>query len=359
MNNIEEKQIISNNISMRITSLRFLLAILVVFIHNNLTADIAINYYYLDFNEPIIVTIIKQFICEVLGNAAVPLFFMFAGYLQFVKKYTYIQVLKKKVRSLLIPYVSWTMISVLVYFIIQSIPSLKSFFQNKNNIVSNWDVNDWINILWAHDIDKHPLVAQFWFIRNLMVLVLISPILTLFAKKCPFCFIIISFLYFINGLPLSFGITLFFYMIGYYFAEYNVDFFSFADRISWLDFLILFIVEMVILILCNENFICFDIFKIVSCLFFLKLSASIIKNEKLYNISRYLAGFSFFLYAIHAPLLINFLNKISYRIIPLTGIWCLVQFIIPCFLCIIIGTGIGIILSKICPPLFRVLNGGR
>lgn len=358
MNNLEEKQIISNSISMRITSLRFLLAIFVVFIHNNLNADVAINYYHLDFNEPTIITIIKQLICEVLGNGAVPLFFLFAGYLQFAKRNSYTNVLKKKFKSLLIPYISWTMINVFLYFIAQSIPKLAFFFQNEINIVRNWTVKEWVNLFWIHN-DKTPLVSQFWFVRNLMVLVVISPLLTFLCKKNPFCFMFISFICLLNGLPLSFGITLFFYMIGYFFAEYNVDFFSLADKVSWVGVIVIFLIEMLVLIMCNKNFVCFDIFKIVSCLFFLKLSANIIQNEKLFKITKYLAGYSFFLYAVHAPLIINCLNKVSYRIIPLTGIWCLVQFIIPSLLCIIIGTGIGIILSKIYPPLFRVLNGGR
>lgn len=359
MKKIEDKITISKSVSMRITALRYLLAMFVVFIHNNLTADVAISYYHLDFNEPRIITWFKMFVCEVLGNGAVPLFFMFAGYLQFAKTNSYINVIKKKFKSLFIPYVSWTMICVLVYLIAQSIPNLSSFFQNENNIVCNWNVKDWINIFWTHDIDKQPLVSQFWFIRNLMVIVVFFPLLSFLLKRSPFFCIFIAFLCFVNGLPLSFGITLFFYMIGYFFAEYNVDFFSFADRISWLVFLALFILEMLVLIMSNEQFVCFDVFKIVSCLFFCKVSAKIIENEKLFSITNFLNGFSFFLYAIHAPLLINFLNKVSYRIIPLTGVWCLVQFIIPSLLCIIIGTGIGIILNKVCKPIFRVLNGGR
>ena len=69
--NLSQISVVSQETSMRITSLRFLLAIFVVFIHNNLTADIAINYYHLDFVEPVIITWIKILVCNVLGGAAV------------------------------------------------------------------------------------------------------------------------------------------------------------------------------------------------------------------------------------------------------------------------------------------------
>ena len=83
------------------------------------------------------------------------------------------------------------------------------------------------------------------------------------------------------------------------------------------------------------------------------------KEPKIYNILEYLAGYSFFLYAIHTPFLGTSINKISQKIIPLHGILCLVQFLLVAFLTIVLGTMTGILLNKICPKLFRVLNGGR
>ena len=356
------KTIVSQETSMRITSLRFLLAIFVVFIHNNLDADTAVNYYHLDFIEPIVITWIKRLICNVLGGAAVPLFFMFAGYLQFRKKDTYLVLLKKKTKSLLIPYVIWTIIGILAFFIGQSIPHIATYFQNENNIVRDWKFIDWINLFWTHGTDdalKPPLVYQLWFVRNLIVLVIASPLLNYLAKKTPFAVIITAFLCYLNGLSIGLGTALFFYMCGYFFAEYDIDFFSLADKISWLDFVILISFEMLVLVVFGERIKLFGLGTIISCLFFLKLSGRIVAKPKVFSINEYLAGFSFFLYAIHAPFLLNFLNKISYRIIPLHGLGCLVQFVLPPLITITIGTLIGIILKKICLPLFALLNGGR
>ena len=246
--------------SKRITSLRFLLIVFVVFKHNNLSADDAINYYHLAFNEPAVITWFKFLVTEVLGGAAVPLFFLFAGYLQFCKQDSYPVLLKKRAKSLLVPYVAWTVITVALFFIAQSVPQLSAFFQNENNIVRNWNFTDWISLFWVHN-EVYPLVYQFWFLRNLIVLVLFSPILVLLARKLPFLVIV--------------GISL--------------------------------------------------------C----------------------------FLYAIHTPFLGTSLNKLSFQIIPLHGAWCLVQFIVPHVLCIAIGTGIGIALKKILPPVFAILNGSR
>lgn len=344
--------------SKRITSLRFLLIVFVVFIHNNLNADDAINYYHLAFNEPAVITWFKFLVTSVLGGAAVPLFFLFAGYLQFCKQDSYPVLLKKRAKSLLVPYVAWTVITVALFFIAQSVPQLSAFFQNENNIVRNWNFTDWISLFWVHN-EVYPLVYQFWFLRNLIVLVLFSPILVLLARKMPFLVIVGISLCFLNGIPLGFGTALFFYMAGFFFAEYDISFFKIADKIKWVEFGILFLAILIFNIAFAEKIQFYGINTLISCFFFLKLSAIIVSKEKLFAVSHYLAGFSFFLYAIHAPFLGTSLNKLNWRIIPLHGAWCLVQFIVPCVLCIAIGTGIGIALKKILPPLFAILNGSR
>ena len=348
--------------SKRITALRFLLIIFVVFIHNNLRADEAINYYHLDFAEPVVITWFKMLVTSVLGGAAVPLFFLFSGYLQFCKQDSYSVLLKKRAKSLLVPYIAWTILTVLFYFIAQSIPQAAQFFQDENNIVRNWDFLDWLNLFWVHKNnggDIYPLVYQFWFVRNLIVLIVFSPILNFLAKKMPFLVFVGITLCYLNGLPLGFGGAIFFYMAGWFFAEHKISFFKISDKIKWFEYAILLLLVLIANIAFSEKIKFHGIGTILSCLFFLKLSHTIVSKEKIYTIASYLAGFSFFLYAIHAPFLMACLNKISYRIIPLHGIGCLVQFVVPCVLCIAIGTGIGIFLKRFLPPIFKILNGSR
>lgn len=350
-----KQQIIPEETSKRITALRFLLAMLVVFIHNNLNADEAINYYHLSFHEPIVITWIKTFVTCTIGGASVPLFYVFAGYLQFCKNDKYGNLLKKKSKSLLLPYCIWTIICVLAYYFGQAIPMLRTFFQNDINIVSNWKFHNWFAIFWNH-MKGYPLVVQFWFVRDLMVLVILTPIIKYCIKKIPILTVICIVFCFIKELPLGFGTAAFFYIIGAVFAEYKIDFFNIADKLKWMELIpLLFVLSLFEMKQINT----FGIGIIISCLFCLKLSMILIKNEKLFANLNYLSGFSFFLYAIHMPFLVTSISKISWKIIPMHGIGCLIQFIIPVVLTIIIGTSIGILLKKVCPPLFVVLNGGR
>lgn len=355
-------EIVTEETSKRITALRFLLAVLVIFIHNNLTANDAINYYHLDFVEPVFITWIKLFICTIIGSAAVPLFYVFAGYLQCRKNDSYGILLKKRTRSLLLPYVLWTLLAVFMYFVGQSIPGLSFFMNNENNIVREWGVKDWFNLFWIHWTNEpagHPFVTQFWFLRNLIILVIFSPVIKFLIKKIPSSLFVILFLYYLHGSCLGMITSLFFYAIGVLFAEYDVKFFSLVDKIKLYEFFIVFTFEMIAAIVFPEDKKLFAIIAITSCLFLLNVSKIIISNEKTYGIAKQLSVFSFFLFAIHNPFIEPVLNKLSYRIIPLHGIGCLFQFIIPTILTVIIGTTIGIICKKLFPPVFTILNGGR
>lgn len=358
-------QIVSEETSKRITSLRFLLIVFVVFIHANLKADVALNYYKLDFIQPKWIEVIKNVITETVGGAAVPLFFFFASFLQFSKNDKYKTLLKKKSKSLFLPYIVWTCITMLLYFIAQSIPRTASFFQNPINIVRNWNGFDWLKVFTYHHISesgKFPLVYQFWFLRELIIFIILSPVLKFLCEKFSGLMIVIISVVALKGIPLLFTVSssaLFFYLAGYYCAEYKIDYFKIADKLKIYEYLILLAFAMTFSIICDGKYNFGLITTIISCTFFLKLSYFFVRTEKVYSKLKYLSGFSFFLYAIHTPFLGSAINKITQRIIPLHGILCLVQFLLAAFLTMIIGTLIGIVLKKICFPLFCLLNGGR
>ena len=99
---------------------------------------------------------------------------------------------------------------------------------------------------------------------------------------------------------------------------------------------------------------------LLACVLLLKISALIVKNDTAYNVAKYLAGYSFFLFAIHTPVMNEMLKRIWLHFLPMTnGFFCLAEYFGVAFLNIAIGTLIGIALKKLCPRLFAILTGGR
>ena len=289
------------------------------------------------------------------------MFFFFASYLQFSKNDSYPVLLKKKAKSLFVPYILWTIITVLLYFIAQSIPQAAPFFQNTNNTVRNWSFFDWVKVFTYHK-NELPLVYQFWFLRDLMIFIIISPVLKFLCKKLPGMILFFVPICMLKEIPVFVTVSysaLFYYLAGYYCVEYKIDFFKIADKIKIYEYLVLIILSVVFSLVFDGKYAFGTISTFISCLFFLKISFYFVRSEKVYGILKYFAGFSFWLYAVHAPFISTVINKISQRIISLHGILCLVQFLLAAFLTITIGLVLGILLKKICPKLFALLTGGR
>lgn len=105
-------KVIPQETSDRIASLRFLLVALVVFIHNDFTVEsiaetVANGSHAIVFCTSAFGEWVQRLISQGIARGAVPLFFLFAGYLQAKKNDSYRLLLKKRARSLLRPFVLW------------------------------------------------------------------------------------------------------------------------------------------------------------------------------------------------------------------------------------------------------------
>lgn len=376
--NLDDTQkIIDSNTSKRITSLRFLLIILVVFIHNCYTTDLIQKIVSQGNVPPVFVENafgywIKLLITGGIARAAVPLFFMFSAYLQSKKNYSYKQLLCKRAKTLLIPFIIWMALYTL-YFAGIKLILLKiapQFINNPDSTALNWTLTDWIHKILGYKnngnagFDPPEFAAQFWFIRDLIILIIISPIITKIIKQFPFiafCLIILIYLipvriFFVENQ------AIFFYMLGIFWGIYDFDLFSWCDKIKWLEIIPLFIFTFIWTYTINkeQKSTAYWSMVIFACIILIKISFLLINKEKVYNLCTYLAGYSFFLFAIHEPVLNNIISKVWIRFFPMKNtFYCLCQYFIPSILTILIGTMIGIITKVLFPKLYMVLTGNR
>ena len=172
---------IDKKISLRITILRFSLIVGIVFIHSA-----ANTLHFSDGAGGIqsvsaAVSFIQCFISQVLARISVPFFFTISGFLFFQKYECSLAIilgkLKSRVKTLIVPYLIWNTLALLVYFILQSIPSLSQFFSGAIKPVSQYNAYDYVNgYLGLRKSANSPFVYQFWFLRDLFIMVLISPL---------------------------------------------------------------------------------------------------------------------------------------------------------------------------------------
>ena len=139
--------VIEENLSKRINSLRFLLIVFVVFIHNN---PITVNFSggVETYIIPIYVKIIRELISNIIARIAVPLFFLISSYLLYSKESKFIPVLKKKSRSILLPYIIWNILAIIFFYVAQSFNFTKPYFANI--IIRDFSLIDWIDAFIAY-----------------------------------------------------------------------------------------------------------------------------------------------------------------------------------------------------------------
>ena len=355
-----------------------MLAVLVVFIHNNYTAEgiaeaVANGGAEVLFNQNAFGRWVQLFISAGIARCAVPLFFLFAAYLQARKNDSYGVLIKKKSRSLVIPYFLW----IFIYFVypvglkmivIKVSPELINHPEIDNGW--NWSILDWVHKVFGYSAkegaDKTPgFVYQFWFIRDLVILTVISPVIQFFMKKFPRGFFALVSILFIAPVNVYFVWTqaLFFYTAGLYWGTFDFPLFEKIDRISWNEAFVLFLFSFFSAWTFSDGSgktAMYWCAVLCACVLFLKLSKVIVQSEKAFGILSYLSAFSFWIYAIHTPVLNEMLKRVWLKFLPMKNpFFCLAEYFGVTVLTVAIGLGLGILLKKIFPKLFALLTGGR
>lgn len=340
--------------SKRITSLRFLLIVLVIFIHNN-GSEVA---------NTVVSGAVRLFFSEILARVAVPLFFFFSGYLLFCKPRLYREVLVKKAKTLLLPYLLWNGLVVMMFWLGQTAPVVSAFFNDENNRIANYTLYQWGDAFLGLNYQGYPAAYQLWFIRDLIILVLLYPI----GKKLADCFPGM----FLTGLVMLWVMqwrllffsseAALFFMLGYYAVRVNAEMDMF-DALKTTDVTLAYgicvIAEWMLVLRGMEFMMLHKLGIVLGCIFWLRMSKQLITSEKGYHILEYLAGCSFFVYAAHEPFL-TMLRKVWSMVLPLESTTAqLVQYFGLIFAACVVTLVAGVVLRKLCPRFYGVLTGGR
>ncbi|MBP3981946.1 acyltransferase [Acidovorax sp. JG5] len=171
--------------SERLTTLRFPLIIGVVFIHAyNTEVGFSNGVIGID-NTGYWVNFCRNLISQGMARVAVPLFFLISGYFFFIgfsfSAKNYKTKLKSRLKTLLIPFLFWNILTLFLIALAQHIPTTQSFFSGKNASISKFEIFDYFNAVFG--IDRSPISYQFWFIRDLIVMVLIAPAIYFLLNK--------------------------------------------------------------------------------------------------------------------------------------------------------------------------------
>lgn len=234
-----------------INLLRFPLALMVIFIHMSPHVVSISEAPYDLLSLEGINNILGILFSHVISAIAVPTFFLISGFLFFANFQEwswsgYCRKMKSRVRTLIIPYFLWNALP----FLLSLLCLLGGVLLKGNDInrvydcITNnswhifYDIHEWgttgTNWLGCHLRMTGPLDLPLWFLRDLIVLTTLSPLIYFCVKRLKIYSLIILFFAYISKiwtlLP-GFSITAFFFFtIGTYFALNRINIVEFSNK---------------------------------------------------------------------------------------------------------------------------------
>lgn len=380
-----DNKLMSNTINF----LRFPLTVAVVYIHFNISRKgISVHGINYGTDNPDWYTFVINLFSSVIASIAVPLFFLISGYLFFCQKNfnkeIYLSKLKKRIKTLLIPFILWNLIAIL-YQSIRFVPFFSSFFPGVYKTEVHLTLVRVLNTFFCCTLsngifvspmeytmteivnEPYPIDVPLWYIRDLMVAVIMSPVIYLLIKRFQLLYIFfMGFLWYLRNLFFPTGgyiilliTSLTFFSWGAYYAINRKDL---IERMRKMKYYLLLYIPIAlcdtILLYSEYSYLVHNLGVLLGVMVVFVISAHFV--EVRVTIPPKLRNATFFVFAFH-KLIIDDVAKMVFSVLHLpddTYIMLLLYFIIP-----IMTIGVCIflyqIINKFLPTACGLLTGGR
>ena len=343
-------------ISNKLKNMSLIMTFFVVILHSNNLEDSTV------FN---INTLIQNFIGQGIVRIAVPIFFLISGYLFFYKfqpsTEAYLKKYKKRFKSLFIPYFIWCTGWLVILYLVELTSFGRSMFSDR--IVANYNAAELFKNTYIY-----PLPYQFWYIRALMVNVLITPIIYFVISKLKdkalivllvfwfFDVIYYPILMFSVGACFAIGdFDLYFkklrdkthlFGIGYLLSIILKTILIYMTKIPHYDYVLLLAENLIIL--CGVPFV------------WLAYDAIAEKYKKEFDLGKEmrLAKYGIFIYFFHIPLQ-SIIKKFWFKAVSLSSVSSLIIFFVAPIITITICACVAVFMRKYMTKIYMVLSGGR
>lgn len=363
--------------------LRFPLAVVVLTIHTfNSAGTFTMQGQEYDFSTLPLFMGVTRLINGFLRGQSVPVYFFISGYVFFLgitwTKEVYKKKLQNRTKTLLIPFVIWNVIALLIMLVKKLF--FPSIFINAANREMNLTLSGFLNTFWDADhgvfipIEApiantiYPQDVPLWFVRDLMIVVLFTPVLFYLLKHIrQYLIYLLGITWFVLG-HWDIGHTnqllsaFFFFSWGAYISINNKDMlaefgkYSKLSAVLYISFSLLHIVAAYWMPSLCSTIKQFNI--IFGLYFFYNLAAWLLKR-KICHPNAFLASASFFIYIAHM-LICDQVLKVLFLLMKPSSNWG-VLFIYVSAVLLTIGILLALfwLLRRYAPAFLKVIAGRK
>ncbi len=371
-----------------LSALRFPLACMVVMSHCGIYQIVWAlpDWSNLTANE--LCGVIQNFFSYTLNAVTVPTFFLMSGYFFFYKteeftRQTYFSKIKKRVGTLLVPYLLWN-----IFYAIKKVAKFLSEGQTLENVRAFFEENGWLRILWdcnkvaSNDLGFNlldiissprtytaPILIPMWFIKDLMIMAVLSPIIYILLRKFKkWAVILCTFIYLMNlwpDIPTLSITAFFFFSVGAYFSINKINMVNELNKLRKFA-LPLFIVLLVAMTYFNGKDTVggriVEPFYIITAIVTTICLATKLEEKGRLTFCCKMSETSFFIYAFHYFLGLWIAVTPLDRIFPLSedhlfGV--MINYLLRPVVTVLACLATYYFMKRFCPRLLNVLTGNR
>lgn len=322
MTNISTPTSVSHCVSERsshiISSLRFPLTILVLFSHCVLVREFRPVPFSLD-GDTLFLAI--DSLTRSIGAVVVAWFSLISGFFFFKTRNfefsTYTRALTSRIHSLLIPYLLWNIVCFAVLWLKINIATHIGFTPGYPPIEVLMLQN-----LSLSDIFIGPLNGPLWYIRELIYLTLISPLVFVLVRYLRIFAVLLFTLAHLSLLPVeitklypfSIDIT-FYFVLGSYLSLSKIDPITLSRKLRWVGMVGTMVYPILLLGYCNAPYFDWTFSLAKACLVITIFNIAGIlydKRSPIIDHCIHLSRTAFFVYAIHSIAIINLVRGLLY-----------------------------------------------
>jgi len=295
------------------------------------------------------------------------LFFFLSGFLFFFNVKTfdrtcYKNKLKRRLKTLLIPYLFWNVLAICFYLLCTSVPATATFVNIKMDI---HNICDYLGITITGIVDGIPISYQFWFIRELMLAVIITPLIYVLIKYGKIYSVLLLgicwYFDFWYHIPLFKIRCIFFFSFGAFFSIYKRNLLEDFRKIKTLSFIIfpLFVASDLLTKQYEFNHYIHNINLVAGVIFCFNFVSWLMERGKIKPVPL-LTSASFFVFAVHDPYFMMTIRKFGYALLkPSTDFALTSLYFVNVIIVAGISLGLYYILRKFVPKFTAVITGGR
>lgn len=305
-----------------------------------------------------------------IGRCAVPLFYLISGYLFFMKVPDGVKSIgrkiRKRIKSLLIPYFIGCVFFVIFYSFIALLPWTSNLINSSSSIMPLFQ-KPYSIILISIFYDGgtgYPCAFQLWFLRDLILIVATSPLWYLCLKHLKWGFVAVVFVLTYFDVPHVPFYSLFWFVLGGQLTKVKIEMGGNGRTKVAIFGLFLFLIISIIQ-LFFPDIINWSLLRIPIILLGIIGAWGLydVVFGKDFSLSRHqwfatACQFTFFIYLFHEPTL-NIVRKLIVIVLGKNELGYLTSYLISPWIFTVCAVFVGLLFRKYLPRVYDVCTGGR